>query len=106
MTLIGKEGQEIHFASSFVESEASRNRLNLAPHIADWTKKALNALPIFKGVETAELCREATEKLRGRRTVSDRFTAILVIAGTRALDHPDLQQPPVAKSNGLPRYAI
>jgi len=85
---------------------AAGGTLQLAPHISDRVKMALNNLPYFKGVEMSELMMEAEAKMGGKRKVSDRFTAMLVIAGTRYLDHPELQIPRRAVQDlGMSQYA-
>ena len=67
--------------------------LNLAQHVSMRVKASLLSLPHFKGVPDAVLIKAATVKLRNKRTITDRFTAMLVLAGTRYLDHPELQVP-------------
>jgi len=81
----------VEFASA--KPDAGRNDLNLGQHVSEKTRKALEALPCFGGAETHELIVEAERRLRNKRHVGDRFTAMLVIAGTRYLDHPALQVP-------------
>ncbi len=81
----------VEFASA--KQDAGRNDLNLGQHVTEATRKALEALPCFKGAETQELIEEAQRRLRNKRTIGDRFTAMLVIAGTRYLDHPALRVP-------------
>jgi len=87
----------IEFASS-IPSETTGNlnvggALNLAPHVSEEVKMALNDLPCFAYADTGDLMKEAEAKLCNKRRVSDRFTAMLVIAGTRYLNHSDLQIP-------------
>jgi len=67
--------------------------LNLAQHVSMQVRASLLTLPLFKGVPDAVLIKAATVKLRNKRTITDRFTAMLVIAGTRYLDHPELRVP-------------
>jgi len=100
----------MEFASSVPAEEKTQLRgvgttLQLAPHISDRVKMALNDLPCFVGADTSELMKEAEAKLRGKRKISDRFTAMLVIAGTRYFNHPDLQVPRKARDIGMPQYA-
>ena len=96
----------IEFASSVVEDKPqSGSTLQLAPHISDRVKEALNNLPCFQGVEMHELMAEAEAKMGGKRKVSDRFTAMLVIAGTRDLNHPALQRKRAVRDVGMPQYA-
>lgn len=66
--------------------------LNLSGHVSKKIKDALAALPYFRGVTDELLIKEATVKLRGMRVITDRVTAMLVIAGTRYLDHPELKR--------------
>jgi hypothetical protein len=73
-----------------IDTAQGRSGLNLAGHISMQKKAALLALPYFKGVPDPVLIKEANAKLRGMRIITDRFTAMLVIAGTRYLDHPEL----------------
>jgi|SRR5208283_758007 len=98
----------MEFASSVTEDRAqfsAGSTLQLAPHISDKVKMALNDLPYFAGADTADLMREATAKLGGKRKISDRFTAMLVIAGTAYLDHPSLQHKRNVRDIGMPQYA-
>jgi len=98
----------MEFASSVTEDRAqfsAGSTLQLAPHISDRVKEALNNLPCFKGVEMHELMAEAEAKMGGKRKVSDRFTAMLVIAGTRDLNHHALQRKRATRDVGMPQYA-
>jgi hypothetical protein len=81
----------VEFASA--KPDAGRNDLNLGQHVSEKTRKALAALPCFKGAETQELIVEAERRLRNKRKIGDRYTAMLVIAGTRYLDDPRLHVP-------------
>jgi hypothetical protein len=103
MTFRGME-----FASSTVEDKpqfSAGNTLQLAPHISEAVKTALLNLPCFKGVDTTELMKEAEAKMGGKRKVNDRFTAMLVVVGTRYLDHPSLQVHRNIRDIGMPQYA-
>jgi hypothetical protein len=98
----------MQFASSIVEDKpqfSAGSTLQLAPHVSETVKTALLNLPCFKGVDTTELMKEAEAKMGGKRKVSDRFTAMLVIAGTRYLDHPSLQVRRETRDIGMPQYA-
>ena len=95
----------VQFASSMVDESQNRNRLNLAPHVSEAVRTALAALPYFKYVDTPDLLKEATDKLRGKKYISDRVTAMLVIAGTRYLNHPELQRERKQRDIGQPCYA-
>lgn len=108
MTITTLEGKKLQFASSINDEECSAG---LAQHLSVVKRLALSALPCFKyedgtSVDTADLCREAMVLLGGKRKVSDRFTAMLVIAGTRYLDHPELQVPrPTMRDISVSLYA-
>jgi nucleoid-associated protein YejK len=98
----------LEFASSVTEDRAqfsAGSTLQLAPHISEAVKTALNNLPCFQGVEMHELMAEAEAKMGGKRKVSDRFTAMLVIAGTREITHPALQRKRNVTNIGMPQYA-
>jgi hypothetical protein len=100
----------LEFASSTTPEEKTTLRgvgrvLQLAPHISEDVKMRLNNLPCFAGADTAELMREAEAKMGGKRQVGDRFTAMLVIAGTSYFDHPSLQHKRVVRDIGMPQYA-
>jgi hypothetical protein len=98
----------LEFASSVTEDRtqfSAGSTLQLAPHISEAVKTALNNLPCFQGVEMHELMAEAEAKMGGKRKVSDRFTAMLVIAGTRDLNHPALHRKRVMRDVGMPQYA-
>jgi hypothetical protein len=97
----------LEFASAVTEDRtqfSTGSTLQLAPHMSEAVKTALNNLPCFQGAEMSELMAEAEAKMGGKRKVSDRFTAMLVIAGTRYLTHPDLQRKRVVRNIGVSQY--
>ncbi len=64
----------MEFASSVTEDRAqfsAGTTLQLAPHISETVKMALNDLPCFVGADTADLMREAMAKLGGKRKISE-----------------------------------
>lgn len=65
--------------------------LDLSGHITKEMAEQLSFLPCFLGKSDVVLCMQAEEKLRRKRKVVNRITAMLVIAGTRFINHPDLQ---------------
>ncbi len=67
------------------------SHLDLSGHISRETREAIENLPCFRGVPEKHLLQQAETKLRGKRKITDRITAMLVIVGTRPIDHPDLQ---------------
>ncbi len=64
--------------------------LDLSGHTSPEILKRLSDLPCFKGKTDEVLCAQAETKVRGRKIVN-RVTAMLVIVGTRFVNHPDLQ---------------
>ena len=68
--------------------------LNLSAGLSPKVLKQLEELPCFAGVSTQRLCSIAQSKLRGKRTIECRTTAMIVIVGNTPLDDEVFQLPP------------
>jgi hypothetical protein len=103
MTVIGRNGEKIEFASS-VSDKPEQNRLNLATALSEKAKATLMSLPYFKKLDTSDLITEAQGLMRGK-VISDRFTAMLIIVGAKQLTDPVFQRQREVIDLGKPRYA-
>jgi hypothetical protein len=88
MTIVSAEGKRIEFASA--NAAPKRPTFSLAAGMTEKMRVTLGNLPYFKDVPPATILDEANAIMRGK-VIGDLYTAMMVIVGARALDHPALQ---------------
>lgn len=81
-------------------SIVKNNPLNLAAGLSEKVLKQLEELPCFKGVPTTRLCTVAMGKMRGRRVIECRITAMVIIVGNAPLSDEVFQLTPTAQELG------
>jgi hypothetical protein len=72
----------------------SNGTLTLSSNLSATVRRQIEALPCFQGLATERLCQIAQGKLRNKRTIQCRLTAMLVIVGVTPLDDEVFQLPP------------
>jgi hypothetical protein len=77
------------------------NPLNLSGGLSPKIAAQLEALPCFAGVSTPRLCSLAQGKMRSKRLIECRLTAMLIIVGNTPLDDEVFQIPPTIREREL-----
>jgi hypothetical protein len=72
----------------------SNNALTLSTNVSATVLKQIEALPCFQGLSTDRLCQIAQSKMRNKRTIQCRVTAMLVIVGATPLNDEVFMIPP------------
>ena len=82
-------------------SPIKQKPLELSQGLSEKVKAQLDALPCFQGVSTERLCSIAQSKLKNRRIVEERLTAMLVIVGNTPLTDEVFQLPPTSREREI-----